>query len=78
MLFRSLFGTKHHGVLSVAKAERLGLTVERGFRRGYEETYAWFCESPLVDAPDQLSDPVWGAGYDFALEAEVAAALRGA
>ena len=29
-----------------------------------------------MDAPDSMSDPVWGAGYDFALEAEVAAALR--
>lgn len=76
-IYGHLFGTKHHGILSVAKAADLGLTVERGMRRGYEETYAWFCDSPLVDAPGQLSDPVWGAGYDFALEAEVAATLRG-
>ena len=75
-VYGHLFGVKHHGILSVAKAAGLGLTVERGIRRGYEETYAWFCESPLVDAPDTLSDPLWGAGYDFALEAEVAAALR--
>lgn len=74
-IYGHLFGIKHHGVLSVDKATRLGLTVERGFRVGYEETYAWFAQSPLVDAPDQLSDPMWGAGYDFALEAEVAAAL---
>lgn len=71
-----LFGLKHHGVLSVDKAARLGLTAERGMRRGYEETYAWFRDSALVDAPDQLSDPVWGAGYDLTLEATVAAALR--
>lgn len=75
-VYGHLFGVKHHGILSVAKAASLGLTVERGMRRGYEETYAWFCESPLVDAPDSMSDPVWGAGYDFALEAEVAAALQ--
>lgn len=75
-VYGHLFGVKHHGILSVAKAASLGLTVERGMRRGYEETYAWFCESPLVDAPESMSDPVWGAGYDFALEAEVAAALR--
>jgi nucleoside-diphosphate-sugar epimerase len=75
-VYGHLFGVKHHGILSVAKAADLGLTVERGIRRGYEETYAWFCDSPLVDAPDAMSDPVWGAGYDFALEAEVAAALR--
>jgi nucleoside-diphosphate-sugar epimerase len=75
-IYGHLFGVKHHGILSVTKAETMGLTAERGMRRGYEETYAWFCESPLVDGPDQLSDPVWGAGYDFALEAEVAGALR--
>jgi nucleoside-diphosphate-sugar epimerase len=77
-IYGHLFGVKHHGVLSVAKAAALGLTVERGMRRGYEETYAWFCESGRVDGPDRLSDPVWGAGYDFGLEAEVAAALRSA
>lgn len=75
-IYGHLFGVKHHGVLSVAKAAELGLTVERGIRRGYEETYAWFRESPLVDAPGAMSDPVWGAGYDFGLEAEVATALR--
>lgn len=75
-LYGHLFGTKHHGILSVAKAADLGLTVERGIRRGYAETYEWFCSSALVDAPDLLSDPVWGAGYDFGLEADVVAALR--
>ena len=43
----------------------------------YRETYEWFCSTDLVDAPDQLSDPMWGAGYDFALEGEVARELRG-
>jgi nucleoside-diphosphate-sugar epimerase len=75
-VYGHLFGTKHHGVLSVAKAADLGLTVERGIRVGYEETYEWFCQSSLVDAPDAMSDPVWGAGYDFTVEAEVVDALR--
>jgi nucleoside-diphosphate-sugar epimerase len=75
-IYGHLFGTKHHGILSVAKSAALGLTPERGFRVGYEQTYEWFCSTPLVDAPERMSDPVWGAGYDFALEAEVAAALR--
>lgn len=75
-VYGHLFGVKHHGILSVAKAQSLGLTRERGFRRGYAETYDWFCGTDLVDAPEALSDPVWGAGYDFALEAEVAAAVR--
>ncbi len=76
-IYGHLFGVKHHGVLSVAKAATLGLTVERGIRTGYEQTYEWFCSSPLVDGPDSQADPMWGGGYDFALEAEVAAALRG-
>ena len=76
-IYGHLFGVKHHGILSVAKAASVGLTVERGFHNGYTQTYDWFCTTPLVDAPDRLSDPVWGAGYDFALEAQVAAAVRG-
>lgn len=75
-LYGHLFGVKHHGILSVAKAAELGLTVERGIEVGYRETYDWFCSTDLVNAPDQLSDPVWGAGYDFALEAQVAGELR--
>jgi nucleoside-diphosphate-sugar epimerase len=75
-LYGHLFGVKHHGLLSVDKAQQLGLTAERGIEAGYRETYEWFCSSPLVDAPDQLADPVWGAGYDFALEAQVAGELR--
>lgn len=76
-IYGHLFGVKHHGILSVAKAASLGLTTERGFEIGYTQTYDWFCTTPLVDAPDQLSDPVWGAGYDFALEAQIADAVRG-
>lgn len=75
-LFGHLFNANHHGILSVAKAKELGLTVERGIEKGYRETYEWFCSTDLVDALYQLSDPMWGAGYDFALEAEVAAELR--
>jgi nucleoside-diphosphate-sugar epimerase len=75
-IYGHLFGIKHHGILSVTKAASLGLTVERGFYNGYLQTYDWFCTTPLVDAPDNLSDPVWGAGYDFALEAQVAEAIR--
>jgi nucleoside-diphosphate-sugar epimerase len=76
-IYGHLFGVKHHGILSIAKAASLGLTVERGFHNGYKQTYDWFCTTPLVDAPEQLSDPVWGAGYDFALEARIANSVRG-
>jgi nucleoside-diphosphate-sugar epimerase len=75
-IYGHLFGVKHHGILSVAKAASLGLTVERGFLSGYTQTYEWFCTTALVDAPDTLSDPVWGAGYDFALESHIATAVR--
>jgi len=75
-IYGHLFGTKHHGILSVTKAASLGLTVDRGFHNGYVQTYDWFCTTPLVDAPDNLCDPVWGAGYDFALEAQVAEGIR--
>jgi len=69
-LFGHLFGVRHHAVLSTDKARRLGLPAERGFVEGHRQTYEWFLSSPLVDAPDSMSDPVWGAGYDFAAEAK--------
>jgi nucleoside-diphosphate-sugar epimerase len=75
-VYGHLFGAKHHGTLSVAKSAALGLTPERGIERGHRETYEWFCASPLIDAPERMSDPVWGAGYDFDLEAQVVDALR--
>ncbi len=75
-IYGHLFGAKHHGILSVAKAAALGLTAERGLEGGYRQTYEWFCASPLVDAPERMSDPVWGAGYDFDLEAQVVDSLR--
>jgi nucleoside-diphosphate-sugar epimerase len=75
--FGHLFKDKHHGILSTSKARDLGLTVERGFIDGHEQTYEWFCSTDLVDAPDALADPMWGAGYDFDLEATFAKELRG-
>jgi nucleoside-diphosphate-sugar epimerase len=64
-----LFNARHHAVCSLDKAGGLGLPVERGFLRGHEQTYESFMSSPLADGPEALSDPVWGAGYDFAAEA---------
>jgi len=76
-LFGHLFKERHHGILSLDRAHALGLSRERGFHIGHEQAYDWFCTSPLIDAPDAMADPVWGAGYDFALEA-AAAQRRGA
>ena len=72
-LFGHLFGVRHHAVLSTDKARRLGLPAERGFVEGHGQTYEWFLSSPLADAPEAMSDPVWGAGYDFAAEAKALA-----
>jgi len=72
-LFGHLFGARHHAVLSTDKAHRLGLPAERGFVEGHRQTYEWFLSSPLADAPEAMSDPVWGAGYDFAAEAKALA-----
>jgi len=72
-LFGHLFGVRHHAVLSTDKARRLGLPAERGFVEGHRQTYEWFLSSPLADAPEAMSDPVWGAGYDFAAEAKALA-----
>jgi nucleoside-diphosphate-sugar epimerase len=68
-LWSHLFNARHHGLLSTEKASRLGLPAERGFVVGHEESYEWFTGSPLADAPDELFDPVWKAGYDFTAEA---------
>ena len=74
-LYGHLFGVRHHAVLSTDKARRLGLPDERGFVAGHRQTYEWFCSSPFADAPDAMSDPVWGAGYDFFAEAQAVALL---
>jgi nucleoside-diphosphate-sugar epimerase len=75
--FCHLFAARHHGIVSTEKARRmLGLPAARDFATGMAETYAWFRASPLVEGPDARSDPLWGAGFDLAYEAEVAAGLR--
>jgi nucleoside-diphosphate-sugar epimerase len=72
-----LFAAKHHGVLSTDKAHRLlDLPAARDFTTGHRETYEWFCASPLAGVDSTIADPLWGAGFDLALEAQVAASLR--
>jgi hypothetical protein len=76
--FGHLFAARHHGVVSTEKARRLlDLPPERDFRTGMAETYEWFRTSPLAEADTAISDPLWGAGFDLAYEAEVAKGLRG-
>lgn len=71
-----LFAAKHHGVLSTDKGRRLvDLPPARSFEAGHRETYEWFCASPLAGVDRTITDPLWGAGFDLALEAEIAASL---
>jgi nucleoside-diphosphate-sugar epimerase len=75
--FGHLFAARHHGILDCRKASRLlDLEPAVDFRAGHEQTYRWFLSSPLATAEDALSDPLWGAGFDFDYEARVAGALR--
>ena len=72
-----LFGRRHHAVLSIDKARRLlGYGPRLDFRRGHEETYAWFCAQGLDQLEGTLADPVWRASWDFAAEAAAASRLR--
>jgi hypothetical protein len=75
--FSHLFAARHHGIVSTEKARRLlGLPAERDFPTGMAETYEWFLGSPLAEVDDTMADPLWGAGFDLAYEATVAAELR--
>ncbi|HJP40790.1 MAG TPA: NAD-dependent epimerase/dehydratase family protein [Dehalococcoidia bacterium] len=72
-----LFGVFHHSELSMAKAERiLDFQWEYDFRSGHQNTFDWFMESGLAEADEALRDPLWGASYNFELEAEVAQQIR--
>jgi nucleoside-diphosphate-sugar epimerase len=76
--FSHLFAARHHGIVGTEKARRLlDLPAERDFRTGMAETYEWFSASPLAGTDTVMSDPLWGAGFDLAHEADVAAGLRG-
>lgn len=72
-----LFAVRHHGVISVDKIERLcGIRPSYDFRRGHEHTYEWFRSQGWAELGLNLKDPVWGASWDFDLEARVVEQLR--
>jgi nucleoside-diphosphate-sugar epimerase len=74
--FCRLFRERHHGVLSTQKLQEvLNVPPERGFRTGHEQTYEWFLQSPFASESTNLSDPLWGKGFDLDYEAEVAKRL---
>ena len=75
--FGHLFHARHHGVLDCTKArDVLAVVPEYDFRSGHEATYRWFRDSPLAAADISLRDPLWGSGFDFDYEAEIAHAVR--
>jgi nucleoside-diphosphate-sugar epimerase len=77
-LHSHLFGRRHHAMLSIEKAERLvGCTYRYDLRSGHEHTYEWFCQQGFADVEGPLVDPMWRASWDFDVEAEVAASVRG-
>jgi nucleoside-diphosphate-sugar epimerase len=72
-----LFGSVHHGVLSIDKArERLGFEPGYDFRAGHAQTFEWFMERRLDETEEAPSDPLWFASYDFEYEARLAESLR--
>ena len=74
--FGHLFGSAHHAVLSIEKAEdTLGFAPQYDFRAGHAQSFEWFMRSGLQDSRDPLKDPLWFATYDFAFEAEVASRI---
>lgn len=75
--FGHLFGTRHHGVVSIDKARTLlGVEPKYDFRSGHVQTYDWFRAQGWADLSKNLADPVWHASWDFDHEAAVVARLR--
>ena len=75
--FSHLFGSVHHGILSIEKAEDLlGFEPEYDFRSGHAQTFEWFLERRLDETAAPLVDPLWFASYDFDYEAKLADAIR--
>ena len=76
--FSHLFAARHHGIVSTEKARRL-LDLPAGALpsdRAWPRRTSGSCGSPLAEVDDTIADPLWGAGFDLAHEAEVAAGLR--
>ncbi len=75
--YSHLFGSFHHAMLSIEKAEGLlGFQPEYDFRSGHAQTFEWFMSSNLGSTEEAPVDPLWFASYDFDYEAKLAASLR--
>jgi nucleoside-diphosphate-sugar epimerase len=76
-VFGHLFGVRHHAIASIEKARlHLGFRPRYDFGEGHAETYAWFRAQGWSELAEPLTDPVWGASWDFEAESELAAKLR--
>lgn len=77
--YSHLFGSFHHGMLSIEKARAiLGFEPEYDFRTGHAQTFDWFLAARLDQTQKAPVDPLWFASYDFEYEAKVAGAIRAA
>jgi len=75
--YSHLFGSFHHGVLSIGKARAvLGFEPAYDFRTGHAQTFDWFLAAKLDRTAKAPVDPLWFASYDFEYEAKVAGAIR--
>jgi nucleoside-diphosphate-sugar epimerase len=75
--YNHLFGSFHHGILSIEKASKLlGFQPEYDFRTGHAHTFEWFMREKLDETGEAPMDPLWFASYDFEYEARLAAELR--
>jgi nucleoside-diphosphate-sugar epimerase len=75
--YSHLFGSFHHAVLSIEKAQTLlGFEPAYDFRSGHAQTFQWFMDSNLSGTEEAPMDPLWFASYDFDYEAKLAASLR--
>jgi len=75
--YSHLFGSFHHAILSIEKAQRLlDFQPEYDFRSGHAQTFEWFMNTNLDGTLEAPVDPLWFASYDFDYEAKLADTLR--
>jgi nucleoside-diphosphate-sugar epimerase len=76
-VFGHLFKVRHHAMVSTEKARRLvGSVPQYDVGVGHAHTYEWFLEQGWDRLVGPLSDPVWGASWNFDAESAVAERVR--
>jgi nucleoside-diphosphate-sugar epimerase len=75
--YNHLFGSFHHGMLSIQKArDLLGFEPAYDFRAGHAQTFEWFMAAKLDRTEKPPMDPLWFASFDFGYEAQLAETIR--